>query len=86
MTKTLTIDIDEEVLAGLDKSPEELAEDIRLAAAVKWYELGRLSQEKAAQIAGLNRSEFISALSRFEVSPIQETAAEIIHVLQEPSQ
>lgn len=86
MTKTLTIDIDEEILVGLDKSPEELAKDLRLAAAVKWYELGRLSQEKAAQIAGLNRAEFISALSHFEVSPIQETAEEIIHVLQEPSQ
>ncbi len=86
MTKTLKIDMDEEVLIGLDKSPEEMARDIRLAAAVKWYELGVLSQEKAAQIAGINRAEFISALSRFEVSPIQETAAEIINSLQGTSQ
>lgn len=86
MTKTLKIDIDEEILIGLDKSPEELADDIRLAAAIKWYELGMLSQEKAAQIAGLNRAEFISALSRFELSPMQETAEEIIHALQESLQ
>ncbi|RJP35070.1 MAG: UPF0175 family protein [Candidatus Omnitrophota bacterium] len=78
MTQTLKIDMDDDVLLGLDKSPEEMAREIRLAAAVKWYELGILSQGKAAQTAGMSRAEFITALSRFEVSPIQETANEII--------
>lgn len=44
--------------------------EMRIAAAVKWYELGRLSQGKAAEVAGLSRSAFIEALSRFKVSPI----------------
>ena len=85
MMKTLKIDMDNEVLLGLDKSPEEMAREIRLAAAVKWYELGVLSQGKAAQIAGMSRAEFITSLSRFNVSPIQETAEDIINTLQEPS-
>jgi predicted HTH domain antitoxin len=50
---------------------------MRLAAAVKWYELGKLSQDKAAELAGLSRVEFIDALARFKVSPIQETVEEL---------
>lgn len=77
MTHTLRIEIDDEVLSALQKSPEEMAAEIRLAAAAKWYELGAISQEKAAQMAGLSRSSFLEALGRFQVSPFQETAAEI---------
>jgi len=46
---------------------------MRIAAAVKRYELGRLSQGKAAEVAGFSRAAFIDALSRFRVSPIQVT-------------
>jgi predicted HTH domain antitoxin len=36
-----------------------------------------ISQEKAAEIAGLNRADFIFSLSRFNVSPFQYTVEEI---------
>jgi len=48
-----------------------------VAAAVKWYELGKVSQGKAAEIAGLSRSAFITALSRYCVTAFQYTAAEL---------
>jgi len=48
-----------------------------LAAGVKWYEMGIISQEKAAEIAGLSRADFIFSLSRFNVSSFQYTAEEI---------
>ena len=83
MIQPLTIDMDDEVLLGMNKSPEEMAREIRLAAAVKWYELGTISQGKAAQMAGLSRAEFITALSRFGVSPMQETADEILNAVTE---
>jgi hypothetical protein len=47
------------------------------AAAVKWYELRWISQGRAAEIAGVPRTEFIDALSRYEVSPFQETMADL---------
>ena len=50
---------------------------MRLAAAVKWYEMGELSQSKAAEVAGLTRAEFIAQLARFRVSPFQYTAEEL---------
>jgi predicted HTH domain antitoxin len=45
---------------------------------VKWYELGRISQGRAAEIAGLSRAEFIDALGGYGVSPFQETLEEVV--------
>ena len=42
----------ESALAALRKDPGEFASKMLIAAAVKWYELGIVSQEKAAEIAG----------------------------------
>ena len=52
----------EDDLASLGLSPEEFAKEIRLAAAVKWHELGLISQAKPSEIAGIGRGEFIDAL------------------------
>jgi predicted HTH domain antitoxin len=50
--------------------------EMRLAAAVKWYEMGTAPQSKAAEIAGLSRAEFIDALNRFRISPFQYDSVE----------
>src|SRR6267378_6052377 len=72
----LMIEMPEEALAALRKAAQEFARELRLAAAVKWYELKMLSQERAAGIAGISRSEFIDALGRFGVTPFQYSANE----------
>jgi len=83
MTRTLHIEVDDEVLLSMNREPEELARDIRLAAAVKWYEVGLISQEKAAQMAGMSRAEFIFSLAQFRVSPFQETPQEVVRALED---
>ncbi|MDQ3633219.1 MAG: UPF0175 family protein [Acidobacteriota bacterium] len=75
--QTISLEIPTTTLAALGESPDEFVSEMRIAAAVKWYELGRLSQGKAAEVAGLSRSAFIEALSRFKVSPIQITEEEL---------
>lgn len=74
----MTIEIPEEALRALRKSPQDFARELKLAAAVKWYELKLLSQERAARVAGVSRAEFLDALGRFGVSPFQYGADEIL--------
>lgn len=48
----ITMKLDEDVLSALRRSPDEFANEMRLAAAIHWYKRGEISQEKAAQVAG----------------------------------
>ncbi|MBM4338657.1 MAG: UPF0175 family protein [Deltaproteobacteria bacterium] len=82
MSVAITIDLPETVFSAIRKSPSEFAAEMRLAAAVKWYEMGVVSQEKAAEIAGQARADFILSLARFGVSPFQSTADEIMEDLR----
>ena len=61
---TLTIELPERVLVALRFDPEEFTREMRLAAAITWYEQGKVSQEVAARIAGMNRTDFLLALAR----------------------
>jgi predicted HTH domain antitoxin len=63
----ITLQMPDDVFAALRRSPDEFARELRLAAAVHWYSRGEISQEKAAEIAGLNRKEFLLALAREKV-------------------
>ncbi len=77
MSVQLNIELPENVFSALKKAPNEFVEEMRLAAAVKWHEIGLISQSKAAEIAGISRHKFLEALSRFQVSPFQVTADEL---------
>ncbi len=61
----ITLELPEEVFS--DRCPEEFGQDLRQAAAIYWYQKAIISQEKAAQIAGLNRRDFLEALAREQV-------------------
>lgn len=82
MTQVI-LDLPESAFATLHQAPKEFAQEMRVAAAVKWYELGRLSQGRAAEISGLTRAAFIDALSRYQVSPFQYTAEEVSEELRD---
>lgn len=77
-TIQLTFELPRDVFSALRQEPEQFLREMRLAAAVMWYETGQISQAKAAEIAGLSRSEFLTALGRFGVSPFQVTADELL--------
>jgi predicted HTH domain antitoxin len=58
------LELPEDLFSALRRSPDEFVQEMRLAAAIHWYERGQVSQEKAAQIAGLDRTDFLAALAR----------------------
>ena len=63
----IKINLPEEILSARRLPPDDFVRDLRLAAAIHWYQRNEISQEKAAQVAGLNRRDFLAALAREEV-------------------
>ena len=74
----IQLNLPESAFSALRSSPNEFAQELLIAAVVKWYEVGIISQSKAAEIAGISRQAFLQALNRFEVSPFQTTPEELI--------
>jgi len=84
-TRQLTIQIPEIILL-IEKTDEvAFAKELCLLAAVKLYELGRLSSGRAAELAGLSRIEFLLTLSRYKVFPLAAELQELEWAVFEPS-
>jgi predicted HTH domain antitoxin len=75
----IQLEVPDEVLASLKETPSEIARELPLLAAVKLFELGRLSSGRAAQLAGLERVEFLRALGRYQVSGLTSTIQDLEH-------
>jgi predicted HTH domain antitoxin len=73
----LILDVPDESLLSLHLSDEAAAAEIRLAAAVKLYELRRLSSGAAARLAGIPRVLFLSKLADYVVDTFNLTEDEL---------
>ena len=70
----ITMDIPDESLLALNLSEEQAEEALRMAAAVKLFELKRLSSEVVARLAGLPLAVFLSRLADYGVDNFRMTA------------
>lgn len=73
----VTVPIPDEVLVALKLSSGEAAAEVRMAAAVKLYELSRLSSGAAAALAGIPRAVFLSRLADYGVDTFRLTEEEL---------
>lgn len=71
------ISLSEEVFSALKLDPDRVPGEVRLAAAMKFYELGRLSSGAAAQLAGIPRAVFLSKLADYGVATFRQTEEEL---------
>ena len=49
----------------------ELESQIRLMAALKMFELGKISSGKASELAGVSRVEFLELCGRYQIAVTQ---------------
>ena len=61
----------------VEMTREEMEHHIRLMAALKMFELGKLSVGKAAQLAEMSRIEFLETCSRYRISVFNYTPEEM---------
>lgn len=75
--KEITLSIPDEALLALKLNEQQLGAELRLAAAIKLYELGRLSSGSAARLAGVPRVVFLTKLYDYGVDSFRLTAEEL---------
>lgn len=65
----LTVNVPEDLLG--DRNAEDFASQMKLAAAIYWYARSELSMGKAAELAGMNRLDFLDFLAREKIDVFQ---------------
>ena len=73
----ITLSIPDDTLLALKVRPDQLGAELRLAAAVKLYELGRISSGAAAKLAGVPRTVFLTKHADYGVDTFRLTEEEL---------
>ncbi|MBD2111311.1 MULTISPECIES: UPF0175 family protein [Cyanophyceae] len=73
----IVVALPEETAVALNTSLAAMGEEVRLAAAMKLFELGRLSSGAAATLAGMSRTVFLTKLADYGVNTFNLTEAEL---------
>jgi predicted HTH domain antitoxin len=74
MGERLQIEIPDHIRKSLNRTPQELAQDMRLYSALMMFQLGKLSAGAAAELAGVPKVAFLDlcdehGISVSEISP-----------------
>lgn len=78
MTTTMQIDCGSELAVALGRRVTEVEQELRLASALKLFDLGRISSGLAARLAGVSRVEFLNLCGQYDVSIFQQNEQELV--------
>jgi len=81
--ESVKVEYPADVRVTLRDSKEEFAQELKMLAAVKLYELGRISSGKAAALAGMDRTTFLLSLGQYRVPVFNYTTAEVEREVEE---
>ncbi len=81
-TAQISFEISESLLQTLNADREEFTQQARLFTALQLFKRHKLSLGKAAELAGLSRERFMTALDEHEVALIDYDPAELEHELE----
>ncbi len=73
----ITLTIPDETLVALHATQDSFGQELRLAAAIKLFEVGRLSSGAAANLAVIPRALFLMKLSDYGVATFTQTESEL---------
>jgi len=76
-SRQIVIEVPEKVLLAEKADESAFARELRMLAAVKLCELGRLSSGRAAELAGMSRVEFLLTLGQYKVFPLESELADL---------
>lgn len=73
----ITLTVPDETMFALKGGTEAVGAELRLLAALKLFEMGRLSSGAAASLAGLPRTLFLAKLGEYGVMSTDLSPAEL---------
>lgn len=77
MTKPITIEVPENAVSVVGFDAGKFGRELLVAAVLRWFEEGRLSQGQSAEMLGMKRGEFFDLLYEHKVSPIQMSVEDL---------
>ena len=78
----ITMTIPDEALASLAATPDEASAELRMLAALKLFEMKKLSSGAAARLAGIPRVVFLQRLGDYGVATFQQSRQELLEEMR----